>query len=546
LASVNEARVTRLKNQIIDLDEQLRTGVKPEKGQSAEPTAEVIALTKQRDALKEKLRQIEEAKNPPPTPEEKYNITRGKQLRRQLKEVRARLKAGDYARRTRPVPAKLNKENQQLAFELNKAKGDFITEQYKWELDQASKIRKTFRFTGRMLSFSRSIKTSLDLSATLRQAGIPLLAHPSKFARKTFMAQIKALRNEATAHAMQEEIFNHPKTPFALKAGLFLNRQDAAKPSEKEEIYMDEWVKRTPGVAASARAYTVGLNAIRISYFNHLVAELGRSGQVTEAEAKHIAYWVNRATGRGSLAQFGDTGGTTVFFAPRWVQSRFSVLSTYPIFGAPSKRLRGMIAKEYGRSLSGYAALVTVIGGAFALAAGDDDEVSFSLDPKSTDFLKVKVGDTRIDLTAAMASPIVFLTRVFGGEKTTQSGDVVPLRGDDVPYGSDTTTDIMKRFIRSKLSPPIAAGVNVVAGTNVVGEPVTPTGEVVGLVTPLALQDMFDAMLAQGVPKGTALTAIAILGGATNTYADREESKQKARRPRTRVRRERRKQERRR
>ena len=539
LASVNEARMTRLRNQIADLEEQLKTGKKPEKGKPAEATPEVIKMTQERDALKEKLRQIEEAKNPPATPEEKYNITRGKQLRRQFKEVQARLKANDYAKRTRPVPPKLNKENQDLAFELNKAKGDFIIAQYKWELDQASKVRKAFRFTGRLLSFSRSIKTSLDLSATLRQAGIPLLAHPSKFARKMFMAQMRALRNEATAHAMQEQIFNHPKTPFAIKAGLFLNKQDAAKPSEKEEIYMDEWVKRTPGVAASARAYTVGLNSIRISYFNHLVETLGRGGQVTEAEAKHIAYWVNRATGRGSLAQFGDTGGTTVFFAPRWVQSRFAVLSGYPIFGAPSPRLRKMIAKEYARSMTGFLGLAAMVGGAFALTAGDDDEVSFSLDPKSTDFMKIKVGDTRIDLTAAISSPIVFLTRILGGKKTTQSGDVVSLV-EDVKYGGDTIPIILLRYLRSKLSPPIAAAINARQGENVVGESTTPAGEVVGLITPLALADMYDAMLAQGIPKGTALTMIAILGGATNTYANQEAKKEKARRPKTRVKRQKR------
>ncbi len=549
LASVNEARLTRLRNQIADLDEQLKTGKKPEKGKPAEPTPEVIQLTQERDALKEKLRQIEEAKNPPPTAEEKYNITRGKQLRRQFKEVQARLKANDYARRTRPVPAKLNKENQQLAFDLNKAKGDFIMAQYKWELDQATKIRKAFRFTGRLLSFSRSIKTSLDLSETLRQAAIPLFAHPTKIGRINMIAQIKALKSEAVAHALQEQIFNHPKTPFALKAGLFLNRQDAAKPSEREEIYMDAWVNskfsKLVGISASARAYTVGLNTVRITYFNHLVTTLGRGGQVTEAEAKHIAYWVNISTGRGSLGQFGDTGGTTVFFAPRWVQSRFAVIGGLvnpfgPIFGAPSKRLKVMIANEYARSMAGFTAFAVIIGSAFALAGGDDDEVSFSLDAKSTNFLKIKVGDTRVDLTGAIASPIVFLTRVLGGKKTTQSGKVVPLRGDDVPYGGDTTATILGRYLRSKLAPPIAAGVNLAVGENVVGQKATLRGEAIGLVTTLALSDVYDVLLAQSVPIGTALTIISLLGGATNTYADREAKKEKARRPRTRVKRQRR------
>jgi hypothetical protein len=548
LANVNEARMTRLKNQIADLNEELKTGKKPVKGETVKPTADVIKKTKERDALKDKLRQIEEAKNPPPTPEEKYNITRGKQLRRQVKEIEARLKAGDYARRTRPVPPKLNKQNEQLSFELAKAKGDFITEQYKWELDQASKIRKAFRFTGRLLSFSRSMKTSFDLSATLRQAGIPLLAHPG-LAPNMMRNQILALKNEAKAHALQQEIFNHPRTPFAEKAGLFLNKQDAAKPSEKEEVYMDEWVKKTPGVAMSARAYTVGLNAIRVTYFNMLIDNLGRGGQVTLEEAKHLAHWVNISTGRGSLAQFGDTGGTTVFFAPRWVQSRFAVLSGLvspfgTIWGAPTFRLKRMIGAEYLRTIRGFVGLVSMIGGAFALSLDDDDDLSMSFDPKSTDFLKLRINDTRIDFAAAMASPIVFLTRVLGGKKTTQSGKVVSLR-DDAPYGGDTTSTIIGRFIRTKLSPPIAAGINAIQGENVVGEPTNLAKELALLPAPLALADMYDVMRAEGAPRGTALTTLSILGAASNTYANDEEKKGKARRPKTRVRRERRKRERR-
>lgn len=533
LASVNDARVTRLRNQIADLEDQIRTGREPVAGKPVDPTAEVVQLTQMRDALKEKIRQIEEAKNPPPTEEEKYQITRGKQLRRQLKEVQARLKTNDYAPRKRPAPKELNEENKQVAYDLAQAKAKFVAEQYKWELDQATKTRKAFRFVGRMLNFSRSIKTSFDLSGFGRQGGIAVLAHPGKVGSKTFGKQFKALRSEKEAHALQEEIFNHPRTDFALKAGLFLNQQDGAKPNQREEVYMDEWVKRTPGVAASARAYTVGLNAIRITYFNHLVDTLGRGGKVTPEEAKHIAYWVNRATGRGSLAQFGDTGGTTVFFAPRWVQSRFSVLSGWPILSAPTNRLKRQIAGEYVRFAAGYAAWITLVSSALALM-GDEEEMSISTDPKSTDFLKLKIGDTRIDMTAALSSPVVFLTRVLGGKKTTQSGREVSLV-DDVPYGGDTTWDIISRFIRSKLAPPIAAAINIRAGTNVVGEETSIPGELVGLVTPLSLSDALQAIESQGVPRGTAITLLSIIGAASNTYAVEEADGAPPRRPKTRT-----------
>lgn len=538
LASVNDARMTRLKNQIADLEAELKTGQKPVKGKTVDPTPEVIEKMKMRDALKEKLRLIEEAKNPPPTAEEKYQASRNKQLKRQLAEVQSRLKNNDYAKVKRPDPKPLNEENKKLQYELAQEKAKFIMAQYNWELEQAGKVRKAFRFVGRVLSFSRSVKTSFDLSAFLRQGGLPIFAHPKLLAGKTMGAQLRSLKSDAEAFALNKQIFDHPKTDFALKAGLFLSDNNYTKPTQREEAFMDEWVKRTPGVAASARAYMVGLNMVRITYFNYLVENLGRGGTVTEEEAKHLAYWVNRATGRGSLANFGDTGGTTVFFAPRWVQSRFSVLSGYPVWSAPTRRLKKQIALEYGRSMLGFTTLLAIISGAFALDGDEEDKPTVSFDPKSTDFMKIKVGETRIDMTAAMASPIVFLTRVLGGEKTTQSGDVVPLRGEDVPYGGDDVWDIINRFLRSKLAPPVAASINLAVGENVVGEESTAAGEFAGLFMPLSLSDTLAAMEAQGIPKGSAITLLSIIGAASNTYAQREAEKddeKTPRRPKTRV-----------
>lgn len=71
LASRNQARETALRNQIEDLDKQLKTGEKPTKGTSVADNAEVETLKSQRDAMKAQLKEIEDAANPQKTAAEK-------------------------------------------------------------------------------------------------------------------------------------------------------------------------------------------------------------------------------------------------------------------------------------------------------------------------------------------------------------------------------------------------------------------------------------------------------------------------------------------
>ena len=58
-------------------------------------------------------------------------------------------------------------------------------------------------------------------------------------------------------------------------------------------------------------------------------------------------------------------------------------------------------------------------------ADGEDDEPTFETDPRSSDFLKIKIGETRLDPTAGLSSAIVLSARLLpdflGGGKTKSS-----------------------------------------------------------------------------------------------------------------------------
>jgi hypothetical protein len=97
LASANAARRTALENQIEDLDRQLRTGEKPAKGQPVSDTVEVERLRSLRDALREKVREIEEASKVKKTPEEIALEQRIKATNKSIEELDLRLQEGDLA-----------------------------------------------------------------------------------------------------------------------------------------------------------------------------------------------------------------------------------------------------------------------------------------------------------------------------------------------------------------------------------------------------------------------------------------------------------------
>ncbi len=108
LATNMEARKTALRNRIEDLQKQIDTGEKPpEKGKPMPLDKEGQDLVTRRDTLVEKLREIEEAKNPKPTPEQaKLN-----QLLEQEKNLQAKIDSGKID----PLTGKPTVDTQEIA-----------------------------------------------------------------------------------------------------------------------------------------------------------------------------------------------------------------------------------------------------------------------------------------------------------------------------------------------------------------------------------------------------------------------------------------------
>jgi hypothetical protein len=280
------------------------------------------------------------------------------------------------------------------------------------------------------------------------------------------------------------------------------------------------------GIAGSERAYSTFLNRLRVDSFDAMAAGLSRDGKITEEEAKAIANYINVATGRGAAgaAKNAFVGLNTIFFSPRYVVSRFQLLAGQPLWGG-SMRTRQMVAMEYARFLTG----LLVVYMLDALMGDDDDESTF--DPRSSDFGKIRVGNTRIDLMAGLSQSAVLLTRLATGQTKTASGTVRSIRGDDIKYGYDNAADVIGRFLRSKLNPVAGTSINLATGKNIVGEEVTTATVIRDISIPLAFRDIYGSMKEQGVPAAAALSILAIFGIGIQTYETNGRKRAARRRP---------------
>ena len=390
--------------------------------------------------------------------------------------------------------------------------------------------QKVFEGAREWMNLARANMVSFDVSYMARHGGAFLASHPIE-AAKAFGKTFGTLWSEAKASREAYEItqLEGYKSGEFKRAGLELTER-GGKLTGQEEGYMSRLARKLPWVHASERAFVSFLNRIRVVWYESLKRSLGAN---TEAQQKIIANFVNIATGRGNLGRFQGGAETlaTAFFAPRYALSRFQLLLGRPFWKADFAT-RKLIAIEYARAITGVGLFLGASATALNMLMGppskDKDGWSIELDPRSSDFGKIRIGASRIDPLFGLSQVTRLVTQVATGQKKTAKGKIVPIRGDKIPFGSPNTADTIGRFARTKLAPVVSSFIDLAAGTDVVGQPATPGSVALKTMTPISLQNIYEAMKAEGVEKGAALGLLDLFGMSLNTYAPYKKKKRNA------------------
>lgn len=447
-----------------------------------------------------------------------------KNLKKRITDLKRRIEEGDFSKPVKRF-TKLDKEATELKYQAKVLRDRLDAMEEGFRNKQMKGVKKFFHYTGEVSNLGRAMKTSFDLSALMRQGKAAVAANP-KLAWNSTIDMVRAYWSKNLAFVDAEAIRNHPRAVQASQGGLALTSPEG-KLSEQEEAFRGTLSRYIPGVAGSERAYSAGLNRLRMDFFSQLMGDLesgGRlreGGEATDAEVKAIANVVNVFTGRGSYGSLQYSSAaqllSTYIFSPRFIVSRFQFLVGQPMWGG-SKRTRTLAAEQYARAIGSISTMyaLVAIGGLFALR--DEDKPFFEWDWRSTAFGKIRWGETVWDPLAGLGQIVTFSGRMSTGETKASTGEIIPVRGPDVPFKGVTISDVITRFVRTKLAPLPSAVWNTTAGEDVIGRPTDAYNEMIQFPIPLSSGDVYDALRADGYVLKTALPIMAILGEGVKRY----------------------------
>jgi hypothetical protein len=289
---------------------------------------------------------------------------------------------------------------------------------------------------------------------------------------------------------------------------------------------MNNLAERIPVVGklikGSERAYVGFLNRMRVDIFKGFMDTAMSEGKTVENSPelyKAMAEYINSTTGRGSVGKLEAAAPilNSLFFSPRLIASRLNLLTT-PFNPKKYTSLPKEVRVEY---FKGLAKFVGVGLSVLALAQLGGAEVED--DPRSSDFGKIKSGNTRWDIWGGFQQYIrVFAQLLSGQRKSSNSGNIQELDGSGA-FGTNRG-DVATSFARGKLAPVPSMAWNFISGTTPTGDDVTVLGEAKSHLMPLMVGDMKEAIKDRGVSALFTVGMPTIFGVGTSTYKPNQTS----------------------
>lgn len=354
-------------------------------------------------------------------------------------------------------------------------------------------------------------------SAAFRQ-GAPFVGTKNWF--KAWGSAAKAFGSENAYNAIKENINNRPLfkpsvtaegiagPSYAERVGLDRTHLDTPL-TRQEEALRGQLSERIPLVGryarSSHRAFSAFLDSLRADTFESLVNNaqklntLGKAGGITRLGdvtpspftdlnfGREIADFVNTATKRGKL---GVEAGSheinlekyqralgNAFFSPRSIASDVRMLnpSTY-ITASPFVRRQYMTAML--RRVGAWWTMASL-----AQVAG----AQVSKDPTSSDFGKIKIGNTRIDPPGGLQQFLVLGARLALNKTTSSSSGRVTQLGKG--YKPETRGSLIENFIANRIHPTARLLVDALTATQ--RQPFHLGDQVLQSMIPMYAQDLY-------------------------------------------------------
>lgn len=426
-------------------------------------------LRAQRDAKKQAWQALHDAFFPEGTAEEinKKVQQRLKALDDRLVETERKIKdfenADTYEARVEALKGKPKKDPLRTpeiaAKEAEIARMKAEIEGFKRQLkeESAMPLVKGLRKFDKAVSFTRLLRTSMDISAVLTQGGMMTLRHPVEAAKGVLNA-VKSLSpqkcDEINGFLMSDPWFKE----FVEAGGHVYGGID--KPETFRGVD-DSFVAKIPGIGhavrASERAFTTYLNCFANSLYKEMASKgFGPSGP-SKPQREALAAFVNHALG------YGYTGGSNALvdfavFAPRLVIGSMEMAFATDAWLAPlitknlaeyNARERAQVAKRIGKEWLSAVAVGVAVQALLKLLIDNDEDLDWDdwiefFTPGSDHFLRPTAGYSHVMVAMQRMVKWWNLSAKLATAERDENGTVTRGKG----FG-----DSLQREIRKILSP---------------------------------------------------------------------------------------------
>jgi hypothetical protein len=512
-----------LQAKLINRLESLRAGVQP-KGQRA--------ITKRSAEIEGIRKQIKELSSGTEKTESEKLAALKARYKSQTEKLQKKIDTGDFEPDERETIA-LDKEAADLQDAYIKKKIEWQKVVAKDEFKNRSLKQQGKDFAAEILGIPRTIMSSVDLSAPLRQGLVLTASHPV-VASKAFVESLKQAVDPARFDRWLYDLKQSDYYKNVIeKSGLYIADPNNLNLSAKEEAYMSNLAEKVPIIgetlkvkgktilpglgliSKSERAYVAYLNKLRVDVFTMYAKGFAEKGMTPETRPdvyEALGAFVNAATGRGELGDLERSAPilNAVFFSPRLIASRLNLLN--PVFYASlPKEVRVMALLDMAKMIGLGATTV----GLFSMIPG----ASVEKDPRSPDFGKIKVGSTRWDVWGGFQQYVRLASQMLSRSEKKASGNVVPLGPG---RNQNTIAEKFFGFFRGKLSPIPSLLVDYGMGKTAVGEDVELTSELKEHLIPMIGNDIADAWKEQGAMSLVYTGIPSFVGVGTTTYKEKE------------------------
>jgi len=163
--------------------------------------------------------------------------------------------------------------------------------------------------------------------------------------------------------------------------------------------------------------------------------------------------------------------------------------------------------------------VLKIVGETAVILAAADAMVPGSVEwnPKSSDFGKIKIGNTRFDVTAGKAAIVTLAARLIkNSTKSTTTGLETQLGSG---YAQRTRFDVVLDFLTNKVTPPAAVVTQWLKGETRQGDEITTIESIYSGFTPISIRNFIE-LKDDDSASAVAGAIVDLIGVSANTYGD--------------------------